>query len=260
MQNYCWQLICHSKVLYNDAIGVEASHVGMKQKCLAFTQSTSSILDASSAAPSTSSSGGRSSSSPNPSSSSSMLRPSLIMRWMRPANWVGSSRLKPEVSREVSKRSQIKSLTVLSDLSAAAFFLSSVMMECLGLTRRAWAFMMRSILAAQPYSEVVSTQGESAMRPLTTTFSTLSPSTSFISLVRGSNSAFISSNFFFSSSSSTSRPSFVVDFSFFPSNSLSCCTAYSSTGSTMYMTSKPFFLRFSRKGEDDTAVMLSPVM
>merc|ERR1719433_396207 len=97
--------------------------------------------------------------------------------------------LKPEVSREVSNSSQIRSLTVLSDLSAAAFFFSSVMMECLGLTsmvfldtmyevmelsRRAWAFMMRSMFADQPYSEVVRTQGESAMRPLTRTFSTLS--------------------------------------------------------------------------------------
>merc|ERR1712007_277170 len=169
------------------------------------TQSTSSILDASSAAPSTSSRGGKSSSSPKPSSSSSMLRPSLIMRWMRPANWVGSSKLKPEVKSEVSKRSQIRSLTVLSDLSADAFFLSSVMMECLGLTSmvfldtmyevmelslRACAFMIRSMLADHPYSEVVRTQGESAMRELTVTFSTLSPRTSFISLVNGSNSAF----------------------------------------------------------------------
>merc|ERR1712045_87368 len=103
------------------------------QLCWGGPQSTSSILEASSAAPSTSSSGGRSSSSPKPSSSSSMLRPSLIMRWIRPANCVGSSRLKPEVSKEVSNSSQIKSFTVLSDLSAAAFFLSSVMMECLGL-------------------------------------------------------------------------------------------------------------------------------
>merc|ERR1711976_1134182 len=131
------------------------------------TQSTSSILDASSAAPSTSSKGGKSSSSPKPSWSSSMLNPSLIMRWMRPANCVGSSKLKPEVSKEVSKRSQIKSFTVLSDLSAAAFFFNSDMMECFGLTsivsletmyevmelsRRAWAFMMRSMLADQPYS------------------------------------------------------------------------------------------------------------
>merc|ERR1712019_301781 len=99
-----------------------------------------------------------------------MLRPSLIMRWMRPANWVGSSRLKPDVRREVSNKSQIKSLTVLSDLSAAAFFLSSVMMECFGLisivfldtmyevmelSRKACAFMMRSMLADQPYSDVV---------------------------------------------------------------------------------------------------------
>merc|ERR1712060_220280 len=108
-----------------------------------------------------------------------MLRPSLIMRWMRPANCVGSSRLKPEVSSEVSKSSQIKSLTVLSDLSAAAFFFSSDMMECFGFTsiifldtmyeviellRRACAFMMRSMFADQPYSEVVRTHGESAMR------------------------------------------------------------------------------------------------
>merc|ERR1719433_1335107 len=97
-------------------------------------QSTSSILDASSAAPSTSSNGGKSSSSPKPSSSSSMLNPNLIIRWMRPANCVGSSKLKPEVSKDVSKSNQIRSFTVLSDLSAAAFFFSSVMMECFGLT------------------------------------------------------------------------------------------------------------------------------
>merc|ERR1719198_2573125 len=53
---------------------------------------------------------------------------------------------------------------------------------------------------------------------------------------------------------------FVVDFSFLPSNSFSCCTAYSSTGSTMYNTSRPFFRRFSRNGDDDTWATLSPVM
>merc|ERR1711972_749459 len=237
-------------------------------------QSTSSIFEASSAAPSTSSSGGRSSSSPKPSSSSSMLRPNLIMRWMRPANCVGSSKLKPEVNREVSKSNQIKSFTVLSDLSAAAFFFNSDMIECFGLTsmvffdtmyevmelsRKACAFMMRSMFADQPYSEVVSTHGESAMRELTSTFSTLSPSTSFMSLVKGSNSAFNSSSFFFSSSS-MSRPSLVVDFSFLPSNSFSCWTAYSSIGSTMYRTSSPFLRRVSRNGDEDTAAMLSPVM
>merc|ERR1712066_602625 len=114
-----------------------------------------------------------------------MLKPSLIMRWMRPANCVGSSRLKPDVSKDVSKSNQIKSFTVLSDLSAAAFFFSSVMIECFGFTsivffdtmydvielsRKACAFMIRSMLADQPYSEVVSTQGESAMRELTRTF------------------------------------------------------------------------------------------
>merc|ERR1712063_52951 len=237
-------------------------------------QSTSSMRLCSSTAPSISSNGGRSASS-STSSSSSMDKPSLIMRWMRPANCVGSSKLKPEVSNEVSNNSQIKSFTVLSDLSAAAFFLSSDMMECFGLismvfldtmyevmelSRIACAFMIRSIFADQPYSDVVNTHGESAIRLLTMTFSTLSPKTSFISLVNGSNSAFCSSNFFFSSSSSMSKPSFVVDFSFFPSNSFNCCTAYSSTGSTMYRTSKPFLRRFSKKGDDDTAAMLSPVM
>merc|ERR1719191_1297589 len=49
--------------------------------------------------------------------------------------------------------------------------------------------MIRSILADQPYSDVVRTQGESAILELTRTFSTLSPKTSFISFVRGSNSA-----------------------------------------------------------------------
>merc|ERR1712061_262516 len=108
-----------------------------------------------------------------------MLKPSLIMRWMRPANCVGSSRLKPDVSREVSKSNQIKSFTVLSDLSAAAFFFSSDMIECFGFTsivfldtmydvielsRKACAFMMRPMFADHPYSDVVSTHGESAMR------------------------------------------------------------------------------------------------
>merc|ERR1719221_1758611 len=62
------------------------------------------------------------------------------------------------------------------------------------------------MFADQPYSEVVNTQGESAIRPLIITFSTLSPRTSFINFVSGSNSAFNSSSFFFSSSSSTSSP------------------------------------------------------
>merc|ERR1712146_292666 len=133
------------------------------------------------------------------------------MRWIRPANCDGSSRLKPEVSKDVSKRSQMRALTVLSDLSAAAFFLSSDMIECLGFTsmvffetmydvmelsRKACAFMIRSMFADHPYSEDVRTQGESAMRELMITFSTLSPKTSFISFVSGSNSALSSSSFF----------------------------------------------------------------
>merc|ERR1712137_596561 len=239
------------------------------------TQSTSSILEASSAAPSTSSSGGKSSSSPKPSSSSSMDKPSLIMRWIRPANCVGSSKLNPDVNKDVSNNGQMRSLTVLSDLSAAAFFLSSVMVECFGLTSivffdtmyevmelslKAWAFIIRSMFADQPCSDVVKTHGESAIREVTTTFSTLSPNTSFINFVKGSNSAFSSSIFFFSSSSSISNPSFVTDLSFLPSNSFNCWTVYSSIGSTMYNTSRPFFRKDSKKGEEETAAMLSPVM
>merc|ERR1711871_1506584 len=70
--------------------------------------------------------------------------------------------------------------------------------------------MMRSMLADQPYSPVTSTHGESARRLETMTLSTLSSSTSIL------------------------RPSFVAEMSFLPSYSLSCWTAYSSIGSTMY--------------------------
>jgi hypothetical protein len=72
------------------------------------------------------------------------------------------------------------------DTATSIVFLDT-MYEVMELSRKAWAFMMRSMLADQPYSEVVNTQGESAIRELTTTFSTLSPRTSFINLVKGSN-------------------------------------------------------------------------
>jgi len=67
------------------------------------------------------------------SSSSSMESPSLIILWMRPANSVGCSRVNPLVSRAVSYISQIRSLTVLSFLSASVFLRSSMMMTFLGL-------------------------------------------------------------------------------------------------------------------------------
>mmetsp|Transcript_33272 Transcript_33272/g.93314 ORF Transcript_33272/g.93314 Transcript_33272/m.93314 type:complete len:233 (-) Transcript_33272:1428-2126(-) len=216
------------------------------------------------------------SSSSSRSASSSMERPSLIMRWMRPPKVLGSSKLKPLVSSAVSKSSRTRSLTVLSLLSASARFLSSPMMALSGLismvffdamyadmllSRRAWAFMMRSMLALQPYSPVTRQHGESTMRSLTTTFSTLSPRMSFIRRQRLSNCALISSFFFCSSSVSSSlRPSLVQHTSFFPSYSFSCCTAYSSMGSVMNSTSRPRFLRRSRKGEFSTALRLSPVM
>jgi len=62
-----------------------------------------------------------------------MERPSFIILWILLAKVLLSSRVNPEVRREVSKRSQIRSLTVLSLASYSDFFLSSTMMGCLGL-------------------------------------------------------------------------------------------------------------------------------
>merc|ERR1712146_662954 len=135
-----------------------------------------------------SSSRGGNSSTSSGSSSSSMDRPSLIMRWMRPAKVAGSSSEKPEVRSEVSKSRWTRSLTVLSPLSAAALALSSFMIECLGLisivffdamyedideSRSAYARMMRSMLAVQPYSPVTRQHGASVRCSETTTFSVL---------------------------------------------------------------------------------------
>merc|ERR1719171_1269377 len=104
-------------------------------------------------------------------------------------------------------------------------------------SRKAWAFMMRSMFADQPYSPVTNTHGESARRVDTTTLSTLSSSTSFMSLQRPSVAALASSSSFFSSSvSSILRPSLVALSSFLPSYSLSCWTQYSSMGSVMKTT------------------------
>merc|ERR1712176_24049 len=93
--------------------------------------------------------------------------------------------------------------------------------------------MIRSMLADQPYSPVTRQQGLSARRFETTTFSTLSSRTSFMSLHSPSVRDLASSNAFFSSSSS-------------------------SMGSTMYRTSYPFFLSFSRKGDVSTERFDSP--
>merc|ERR1719327_1589627 len=93
------------------------------------------------------------------------------------------------------------------------------------LSRRAWAFMMRSMLALQPYSPVTSVHGESTRRSETTTFSTLSPRMSFMRRQRASNCALTSSFFFFSSSvSSSSRPSLVQQLKEYDGHKLVCCT------------------------------------
>jgi hypothetical protein len=116
------------------------------------------------------------------------------------------------------------------------------------------------MLEDQPNWPVTRTQGDSVMRFETTTFSTLSPSVSLIEAQRSSNDLASSSRWAFSSSdSSSSRPSFETQTSLRPSNSLSWVTAYSSIGSTRSRTSKPFFLRTSRKGESRTDESDSPV-
>merc|ERR1719476_137069 len=109
-------------------------------------------------------------------SSSWMVKANLIILWILLPKPVGSSKEKPEVNKEVSYNNQIKSLTVLSLLSASALFLSSTTMECSGLiskvfletmyedmleSLKAWAFMILSMLADQPHSEVTKTHGDS---------------------------------------------------------------------------------------------------
>merc|ERR1711963_1235401 len=162
-----------------------------------------------------------------------MPRPSLIILWILLAWEVGSSRLKPEARREVSKSRRLRSLTDLSFLSASDLSLRLLMMGWSGLisrcflaamypmvlvSRRAWAFMMRSMLADQPYWEVTMQQGDVTRRLDTTTFSTLLSRISFMTLQSPSNLALASSNFFFSSSSSgSSRPSLITQTRFLPS-------------------------------------------
>ncbi|KAK2997832.1 hypothetical protein RJ639_025110 [Escallonia herrerae] len=122
-----------------------------------------------------------------------------------------------------------------AEARASALFLSSSMMEFSGLisivflldmypamleSLSACAFMILSMLAVHPYSPVTKQHGESTTRSDTTTFSTLSPSTSLITLQRPSNFSFRASCFFFSSSLSSSfRPSLVAETNFLPSKS-----------------------------------------
>lgn len=106
-------------------------------------------------------------------------KPSLIILWMRLA-WVpGSSRLNPDARREVSNNSITKSFTDLSFLSASALSFRDLMMEWSGLisrcflaamypivleSRSAWAFMILSMLADQPYWLVTIQQGDVTRR------------------------------------------------------------------------------------------------
>ncbi|KVE05414.1 hypothetical protein Ccrd_024082 [Cynara cardunculus var. scolymus] len=158
-------------------------------------------------------------------------------------------KLNPDVNSAVSNSNSTKSFTDLSFLSASALFLNSSMIAFSGFisivflldmypamlaSRKACAFMIRSMFAVHPYSPVTRQHGESTTRSDTTTFSTLSPNTSLITLHRPSNFSFKDSCFLFSSSVSSSfRPSLVAETSFFPSNSFNWPTEYSSIASTI---------------------------
>mmetsp|Transcript_9889 Transcript_9889/g.11214 ORF Transcript_9889/g.11214 Transcript_9889/m.11214 type:complete len:233 (-) Transcript_9889:1554-2252(-) len=210
------------------------------------------------------------------SSSSSSDRPSLIMRWMRSAYVVGSSSMKPDVSSAVSKSRNTRSFTDLSFCSASTRRRSSFTIACFGLisivffdimyadmleSRSAWWRMICSMCALQPNSDVTRMHGDVDRRSVSTTFSTFSPSTSFIDLHSFSKLAFSSSRCFFSSSvSSNFTPSFVRHTNFLSSKSFTCCITYSSIGSTMNSTSTPRRFASSRKGEFSSFFLLSPVM
>merc|ERR1712100_344303 len=127
--------------------GTCSNGVGMKDKCSCFTHldgdetvamwtgadcSMRTCPKAGSWAASPS--GGRASMSASRSSSSSSIeRPSLMRRWMRDAKVDGSSSEKPDVKSDVSYRSQMRSLTVLSDWSASALSRSDLTMGFRGL-------------------------------------------------------------------------------------------------------------------------------
>lgn len=82
--------------------------------------------------------------------------------------------------------------------------------------------MILSMLDDQPNWPVTRTQGDWLIRLDTTTFSTLSPRLSFMTLHRSSKALVSASRAAFSSSvSSSSRPSFDTQMSFLPSYSLS---------------------------------------
>jgi hypothetical protein len=66
-------------------------------------------------------------------------------------------------------------MMAFSGLISSVFL--EVMYAAMLLSRSACAFMMRSMLADQPYSPVTSTQGLSTTRCDTITFSTCAPST-----------------------------------------------------------------------------------
>ena len=121
--------------------------------------------------------------------------------------------------------------------------------------------MMRSIVAEYPYFDVLSTAGAVSSVVVTSTLSTLSPSSSFIQLVSTSKRLSYSFCSFFarSFSSPNSTPSFVMSCRLFPLYSRRFCATYSSIGSVKYSTSTPRFLNASRNIELSTFSTESPL-
>mmetsp|Transcript_21005 Transcript_21005/g.46065 ORF Transcript_21005/g.46065 Transcript_21005/m.46065 type:complete len:283 (+) Transcript_21005:331-1179(+) len=170
----------------------------------------------------------------------------FIMEKMRSANSEEFSMMKPEVSMAVSNISCTCDVA-MSLAAGPACALSALMMGLEGLisitlrpfmysiallSPMACARMMRSMLALQPNLEVARMQGESPRRWLTTTFSTCSPSTSFIHSVSTLYSSSVSSASFFSSSVvPSSSSSLDTSTSGLPSNSWRLVRAISSMGS-----------------------------
>lgn len=151
-------------------------------------------------------------------------------------------------------------MMLLSGLISRVFF-PYITLDILS-SLNAWCFMIFYMLADQPHSDVTKMHGEATKRSLETrTFSTFSPSVSFMNLANFSKDAFFSSWDFFSSSVySNSILSFVMHFIFFPSTSYRLETIYSSMASSKRITSTFFFTNLSKNGDSFMAVILSPVM
>ena len=99
------------------------------------------------------------------------------MRWHVKVETKGEQRRTEEQPKQVFHR-------LVSFVSRGFLFISDVY-DAMELSLKACAFMTRSMLADQPYSEMVRTNGESDTRELMRSFSSLPPRTSSIDSMGG---------------------------------------------------------------------------